>query len=495
MGLAAPDLIHFFPDMVQNNASEVTSLEAQISELSHGDHVCMIYESREEQIAGAVPFIRDGLERNERCVYIADDSTIQDARAALTAVGIDVEKETARGALSLMTKRDSYLRSGDFDPVGMVSFLEQTVERALADGFAGFRVTGEMTWALGCEHGCERLIEYEARLNNFFPRSRALAICQYNRKRFSPHVIYNILRTHPRAVIGRNVCSNLYYEPPEAVLKDQSIAEKVDWMLQQLRKAREIELQIARFNATLEAKVAEKTSSLEEAREQLQTFCYTMAHDLRSPLRTIESYAEMVVQDHGAQLDTDGRSYLERIRKAATRLQSLVGDLLSYAQVLRSDVGLEPIEARPFLELAVLEFKQSAAGRNAELEMRCKPGWVTGHRATLNGVVLNLLSNAAKFVAEGKRPRIIVATEESGDFLRISVADNGVGVPLEAQDRLFRPFERLHPRHAFEGSGMGLAIVKKSVERMGGRVGVESVPERGSRFWFELPRADPAVGA
>ena len=464
------------------------TLEEQIASLGQGDHVCMVYESSEEQLAAAVPFIRKGLARGECCVYIADDLTVEQTRAALDGAGIDTRRELERGALSLLTKREAYLRTGSFDPEGMIRFLEQTVDDAVARGFAGFRVTGEMTWALGCEHGCDRLIEYEARLNHFFPGSRALAICQYNRRRFSPSVIHDVLRTHPRAVIGDKVCPNIYYEPPESVLNDRGVGEKVEWMLGQLRRARETELRIQEFNAELERKVAEKTASLEEARSQLQAFCHSMAHDLRSPLWAIESYAVELGERHAEHLDEDGRLYVERLQKAARRVQALVTDLLQYASVLDKETPLAEVDVEKLLRTVLQDFSETPAGRAAEMQSVTRPGRVMGHAATLQLVVANLLGNAAKFVRPGEQARIRLTVEETPETIRILVADRGIGIPPQALEKIFRPFERLQGG-AYAGSGMGLAIVKKAVERMSGRVGVESVAGRGSRFWLELPKA------
>src|SRR3712207_766479 len=128
------------------------------------------------------------------------DRTVDEVRRSLHGAGVEVDAETERGGLSLVTKRDAYLRFGRFDPDEMVRFVGQSTEKARADGFSALRITGEMTWALGPEVGCERLIEYEVALNNYFPGSDALAICQYHRQRFSPSVIRDVLRTHPLAI-------------------------------------------------------------------------------------------------------------------------------------------------------------------------------------------------------------------------------------------------------------------------------------------------------
>ena len=147
-----------------------------------------------------MPFVRHGLAAGQRCVYIADNDTVDSVGAALRSAGVDVDAESARGALQILTKRETYLRDGRFDPDRMIADLAEASAAAKADGFSALRVTGEMTWVLGGAPGTERLFEYEAKLNNFFPDHDALAICQYDRSRFEPDVIVNVIRTHPAVI-------------------------------------------------------------------------------------------------------------------------------------------------------------------------------------------------------------------------------------------------------------------------------------------------------
>jgi PAS domain S-box-containing protein len=219
-----------------------SELERRLAELKHGDHICLIYENTVEQLAVAVPFIKEGLARGERCVYVADDRSVEAIAQALATAGVDVAHERERGGLWLPTKQETYLKGGKFDPQAMIDFLRRAQTQALADGFAGLRVAGEMTWALGPEIGCDRLIEYEALLNDLLANSRSTMLCQYNRARFDAAVIHDVLRTHPLAILGDQVCPNPYYEPPELVLERQAGAEfnakRVGWWIAQLKRAR-----------------------------------------------------------------------------------------------------------------------------------------------------------------------------------------------------------------------------------------------------------------
>jgi PAS domain S-box-containing protein len=228
--------------------SDTGALRKALARLAPHDHLCLIYETREEQFAAIVPFVRLGLERGERCIYIADDNTAQTVLDALRAGEIDVDAALASGALIIAAKQDAYLRPVGaeslrpyFDPDRMIQFLAQAVAEAKAAGFAALRATGEMTWALGGAPGAERLIEYEAKLNHFFPEHDLLAICQYNRYRFSPAVILDVIRTHPLVISGGMVCRNPCYLMPEELLGADGAAREVERILESLREREQVE--------------------------------------------------------------------------------------------------------------------------------------------------------------------------------------------------------------------------------------------------------------
>ena len=203
-------------------------LRRAVTGLAPGDHLCLIYESQAEQFAVMGLFVRTGLERGERCIYIADENTAESVVDALRAGGADVDKALASGALSVITKRDAYLREGRFDPDLMIAFLGETVDEAVKAGYPAVRISGEMTWALGTEPGVDRLLEYESKLNRFFPGSRALAMCQYNRKKFPAATIKGVIETHPIVILREQVAENSYYIPPDEYLGPDPEAKEVE---------------------------------------------------------------------------------------------------------------------------------------------------------------------------------------------------------------------------------------------------------------------------
>jgi PAS domain S-box-containing protein len=193
-------------------------LEQRVRSLVPGDHLCCIYETGEELQTWLTPFIRQGLEHDEKVIYILDARAAEEVLNYLLDDGVKTESYLERGQLIILTVDETYMREGIFDPDNMIAFLRDQTKQALNEGYAALRVTGEMTWGLKRVAGSERLIEYEAKLNEFFPSSKCLAFCQYDKRRFAPEILLDVLTTHSIAVIGREMFDNFYYMPPEDLL-------------------------------------------------------------------------------------------------------------------------------------------------------------------------------------------------------------------------------------------------------------------------------------
>ncbi len=197
------------------------------------DHLALLYESRDEQLQTAISFVRQGLERGERCLYITDENSTAAIKAAMETAGIDVEAAIESGALTIDTATNSYLENGTFDPDEMLSVLSTAIDEA-SDAYNGFRITGEMTWVLGDQTELEDLIEYETKLNQFFPQANAIALCQYSREQFSPEIIQDIIETHPYVVQRQTICQNFYYTPPTDFFGAETAEHTVDRMMETL---------------------------------------------------------------------------------------------------------------------------------------------------------------------------------------------------------------------------------------------------------------------
>jgi hypothetical protein len=181
-----------------------------------GDHVCTLFSSREEQVSAAIDYIRGGLTRGERCLYVCGEHTPDAFRAELRGAGIDADAEEKRGALILITKREGHLKGGSFKASRMIEMLNGAVRDALKAGFAGLCAAGDMTWLLDEAPGSHEIVEYEALLNHFYGSNRALGLCQYNRNRLSPKLLDTCLATHRHIrVEGPMILENPFYELPE----------------------------------------------------------------------------------------------------------------------------------------------------------------------------------------------------------------------------------------------------------------------------------------
>jgi two-component system, sensor histidine kinase and response regulator len=232
--------------------------------------------------------------------------------------------------------------------------------------------------------------------------------------------------------------------------------------------------------------IQELNRRLREAIEDLESFSYSVSHDLRGPLRAMQGYSHLLLTEWNGKLDVEALDYLLRINKSAARMDTLIQDVLAYSRVSKLDIRTEPINLEELLT-DILQEKQNL--RDIRLLVRSPLHAVVAHKACLSQCLSNLLDNAAKFVPEGRKPEITVRTEPCESFVRIWVEDNGIGIDPAFRPRLFRMFERAHNGQNYDGTGIGLSIVKKATERMGGTVGVESAVGVGSKFWIELPRA------
>lgn len=280
----------------------------------------------------------------------------------------------------------------------------------------------------------------------------------------------------------------------------QAVDGRYHWYLSRAFPARDDQGRIVRWfgSATdideqkraqeiLERTVAERTARLRDTVAELEHFSYTITHDMRAPLRAMHTFAEILVEEYRPKLDATGADYLRRISSAAIRMDNLITDALSYAKAVQVELRLERVEPSPFLRGVVDSYPQFQPPHAAIVVAENLPA-ILANPAGFTQCVSNLLGNAVKFVVPGRQPEVNVTAEVRGSVVRLWFADNGIGIPEDQQQRIFGMFERLSSR--YEGTGVGLALVRKVAEKMRGKVGVESEPGRGSRFWLEFQRAE-----
>lgn len=241
-----------------------------------------------------------------------------------------------------------------------------------------------------------------------------------------------------------------------------------------------------KLNLELERRVTERTAALDVKSRELETFAYSVAHDLKAPLRGIEGYTSLLLEDYLSRLDGEGRGLLLNVHSSAEQMSRLIDDLLSYARVDYSTLSLQNIELRSFIRNLIEEKKKTLNGR-VTFTTKCDYGSALVDLGALSQALRNYLDNAIKFTRTTASPQIELGSEHNESGWRLWVRDNGVGFDMKHANEIFEIFKRLHHDEKYEGTGVGLAIVRKVVERMGGRVWAESEPRKGSTFFLEIP--------
>lgn len=246
------------------------------------------------------------------------------------------------------------------------------------------------------------------------------------------------------------------------------------------------EKNLASQNQLLEARVRERTAKLQQTVHDLETFSYSITHDMRAPLRAMQGFSELLKDRYSSKLDPEGIEYLDRIIGAASRLDLLIRDVLSFSNIVRAEVPLAPVDTAKLVQEIIRDYP-GLREKGAQFSIQGELPPVLGHEAFLAQCFSNLLDNAVKFVAPGVAPRIEISAEENDGNIRFKIKDNGIGIPPEHGRRIFQLFQRA--QSDYPGTGVGLAVVQTAIDRMGGKVGVESAPGKGSIFWIELRKA------
>ena len=239
----------------------------------------------------------------------------------------------------------------------------------------------------------------------------------------------------------------------------------------------------------LEKEVAERTAQLQESNAELEAFSFSLSHDLRAPLRAIRGFTAAVLEDRRGDLG-ESAADLERVVNSAKRMDRLIQDVLAFSRVSRRELATKTLDVERLI-LIITNERPDLQSPRAEIQIPERLPLIRGDEASLSQCVANLLDNAVKFVQPGVVPRVVIRSEPAGERVRLWFEDNGIGIDESQQSSIFDMFRRAHAGGQYEGSGIGLTIVRKAVERMGGAVGVQAQPGKGSRFWLELPRANP----
>ncbi|HLY08782.1 MAG TPA: PAS domain S-box protein, partial [Planctomycetota bacterium] len=257
----------------------------------------------------------------------------------------------------------------------------------------------------------------------------------------------------------------------------------------EVTEQKRVQKEILRLNAELELRVQERTARLEAAVRELESFTYSVAHDLRAPLRGMHQFCELLLEEKSDLLDPEARGWIRRVVESSERMDTLIESLLAYSRIGRQDLVLSAQDLSRIVPEILESMKSEIHDRQATVTVDPGLPRVLGHPVPLTQCLTNLLSNATKFVPASRKPLVRVSADRKEGVVRVVVEDNGIGIDERHRDRLFQIFHRLHNTEEYPGTGIGLAIVKKAAGQMHGSVGFESAPGQGTRFYFDLPGA------
>jgi PAS domain S-box-containing protein len=246
------------------------------------------------------------------------------------------------------------------------------------------------------------------------------------------------------------------------------------------------EEELCKYRDQLEELVDQRTKQLQEINAELEAFVYSVSHDLQAPLRSMQGFAQLLLKDYGSKFDGEGRDYTKRIIESSKYMNNMIKNLLAYSRMSREEIKLMPVSLEKIIQEMIDQFEPKIEKVHAEIKIKPPLPSVKANRTILIEVLSNLILNAITFVPQDSKPIVKIWSDVQNDKVRIYIEDNGIGIAPQYQDKIFRIFERLHGIEQYPGTGIGLAIVKKGIERMGGSVGVESELGKGSKFWIEL---------
>ncbi len=455
-----------------------------LGDLKPGDHVAFIYKTEEEHRSVLEPFLRDGLERGQKVVYIAETHSPGAVLDYFRKSRFDVRPYLDCEQLVIKGPEETYLRDGVFDPYTVLSMWKEEVERAVAQGYTGLRATGEMSWVLREPPGCEQLIEYEAKICEFCEEAQCLALCQYDQKHFGSDLLMDVLQTHRIVILGTELCHNFYYFPLAALTGHSLPAARCDiWTMNLLR-----------FNRLLGSVRTDRTQ-LREAEETraVERLVGGVAHDLNTLLLAITGNAELTLSRTST--DDSRRSDLEGILEAGKQASELVRQLL----VLDRRQALNPAALNLNSLVTRLQNRlASIVDEDVEVSVFMEPTLelIRGDGGELEEVLTNLTVNANDSMPEGGQLTITtenldISEEQSetmagsrpGRFVRLSIADTGFGMSEETARRAFEPFFTTKTG----AKGLGLPVVHGTVKKHEGWLDVNSVPGEGSVFSVYFP--------
>lgn len=366
--------------------------------------------------------------------------------------------------------------------------LEQAETVSLLGSWAGDTETGRLTVSaqlfrnLGLEpaHRPPTEAEYLERLH---PDDRAMVVEDMQQIREGGPASDLMFRTNP----AHGPLRWLRRTARRIARDSQGLKPRYIGTLLDITEAVQAEERLRQINQDLERRVNERTEQLREANRELEAFSYTVSHDLKAPLRGIDGYSQLLEEEYAAQLGDEGRQFIGRIRRGVQLMGELINDLLDYARLERRDMVRHPVDVVALVHDVVEAYGPDIERNRARLSLELVPMTLALDRDGMAMVLRNLIGNALKFSRGCEHPQVQVGSSCENGHHRLWVRDNGTGFDMQYHDRIFGIFQRLHRAEEYPGTGVGLALVAKAMQRMGGRVWAESAPGQGATFYLEFP--------
>jgi len=245
---------------------------------------------------------------------------------------------------------------------------------------------------------------------------------------------------------------------------------------------------LRKHEAELEQTVAKRTNELLVANKELESFAYSVSHDLRAPLRAISGFSEIIMETHRDSMDEEALKLFQYIRESATNMSQLILDLLKFSRLIQSKGKRESVDLKQLLNETIRNLDEEMKAQKAKIELPDTFPALNSDHTLLNQILQNLIQNAITYHKPGEPPLIQIQFDETEKTVTLAVRDHGIGIAKVHQQKIFEVFQRLHKQDDYPGTGIGLALVKKAVSKLGGRIWLESVPDEGTTFFVELPK-------
>jgi signal transduction histidine kinase len=471
------------------------AIHHDIAGLEPGTHACFPYVSPHEHRSIVAAFLREGLRRGERCLYVARAPAREAVSACLAELGTPVAHARAQGALVLRDVEEVYPRGPEFDPDKQLEVLAGLIDAARADGFNGFRGVGEAPSDEEDYFPREPLMRYEAAASDLLRDKRALALCVYDRRHTTADTLMGVLRSHPLAILGGRVCGNPFCDPPAYLLGRVGQERKLDWMINQIlaneqsrqfdRAVNEALLREATSLAAQSQRLRDRLEDVRRAVDARDLLCGMLARRLRGGVARVAARIESLQGDH--RLDV-ARSELEAGREDVEGLLTLAAQIESVAAFneMHGELAPERLDLSATTRAAVAAFNAQSGRTPAEVQLHCSDGvWGRWDRRRVGEVVAGLLTVACE---HGWGSPLEVRVEELGDTARLTVRFHAVDVDPKAGSPGLAGGRA--PSAAYDRLGIELWTSRELVRVMGGTFGVSSYADGRVTFTADLPRGE-----